>query len=68
MAINVNVLKSAGFWVTVIGAILGLLVSQGVVLSGTTLDQVIGYVVTLLGAYGGHSMVTSALPKAASAA
>jgi hypothetical protein len=56
---NWTILKSAGFITSFITAVSGLLVAQGVVLSGSTVDHVLGYVVAILGAVGGHHLAAS---------
>lgn len=61
--LNLAVLKSIGFWVTVVTAILGVLVSQHVVTEGSTLSDIFGWVLTLLGSAGAGHQVASA-PKA----
>lgn len=62
---NWEVLKSLGFITSLITAIAGLLVTQGAVLSGTTIDHVIGWIVALLGAVGGHHLAAGPTePKA----
>lgn len=58
---DLKVLKSPGFWITAVTAIIGLLVSSKVVLSGSTVDQVFGWILTIVGVVGGHQV---ALPKA----
>ena len=55
---NLTVLKSPAFWISAVSAVLALLVSSGVVLSGSSVDHVIAYVVALLGALGGHSLAS----------
>ncbi len=57
---DLSLLKSPGVWISMITAILGLLVSQGVILSGSTLSMVVGWVVALLGSIGGHHVAASA--------
>ena len=62
---NLTVLKSPAFWITAIGAIVGLLISSGVVLSGSTVDHVLAYVIALVGALGGHTLAPGPTPPAA---
>jgi hypothetical protein len=57
---NTSILKSSAFWITAIGAIVSLLISQGVILSGSTLDHVLAYAVALIGALIGHSTAAPA--------
>lgn len=61
---NLSVLKSPGTWVTLLSAVLGLLVSNGVILSGSTTDTVIGYVLALAGALTGHMIALPSAPAA----
>lgn len=61
---NTSVLKSFGFWISVLTAIAGLLVSQGVILSGSTVDMIVGWVVTLIGTLGGHHVAAKATTAA----
>ena len=49
-------LKTLAFWISLISALAGLLVAQGVVLHGSTVDVIAGYLVTILGIFGGHSV------------
>ena len=64
-------LKTIAFWISLISALAGLLVAQGVVLHGSTLDVVAGYLVTILGIFGGHTaaaaQATSPAPPPAAA-
>lgn len=57
---NLSVLKTAAFWVTAIPVIAGLLISSGLVLDGSAVDQVIGWILAIAGAFGGHKI---AAPK-----
>lgn len=63
---NWAVIRSFGFITSFISAVTGLLVTQGVVLSGSTADHVIGWIITILGAVGGHHLASgsSTEPKA----
>lgn len=65
---NTQILKSTGFWVTVVTTVVGLLVTQGVVLSGSSLDSVLGWVMSLAGVVGGHHIAATAQLPAAPAA
>lgn len=61
---NWAILKSVGFITSFITAVMGLLVTQGVVLSGSTPDHVLGYAIAILGALGGHHLAsTDAITK-----
>lgn len=64
--INTAVLKSGKFWVAILAAVAGVLISQHVVLEGSTISDVIGWALTLLGAGGaGHQVAAPAeLPPA----
>ena len=56
---NTSVLKSLGFWVAAAAALLGVLVSQHVVLDGSLAATVVGWIMTLLGSAGaGHQVAT----------
>jgi hypothetical protein len=57
---NLSVLKTLGFWVAAIPVVAGLLIAQGVVLDGSTVDQIIGWVLALGGVLGGQKLVTPA--------
>lgn len=61
---NTSILKSPAFWLTAITTICGLLMTSGLVLSGSTVDHVIGWILALAGVVGGHSAVAPALPPA----
>ena len=57
---NVAILKSLKFWIAVVIAVLGVLVSQGVVLDGSLAEQVIGWIAQILGTAGaGHAVATA---------
>ena len=64
---NTAVLKSPGFWIALIAALAGLLINQGVILSGSTLDTVLSYVLTLAGVLTGHMVSMPAAPAAPAA-
>lgn len=53
---NWTVLRSFGFIVDLIATVAGLLVAQGAVLSGSTADHVIGWILAVAGAVGGHQL------------
>ncbi|HEU5118659.1 MAG TPA: hypothetical protein VFT74_18825 [Isosphaeraceae bacterium] len=65
--LNTAILKTVGFWVAVITAILGVLLSQHVVLDGSTAAAVIGWLMTFGGAGATGHQIASA-PKADPAA
>lgn len=56
---NLSVLKTLGFWVAAIPVIAGLMISSGLVLDGSTVDQIIGWVLALGGVIGGQKLVTA---------
>lgn len=47
--LNKNVLKTFGFWAAVLGAVLGVAVTQNLVVEGSTLSDAVGWLLTLLG-------------------
>lgn len=55
--VNTSALKSIAFWASVIVAILGILVSNGVVVEGTTAAEIVGWVIALLGGAGAGAQV-----------
>jgi hypothetical protein len=56
---NLSLLKSYKLWIATAVAIIGVLVSQGVIVDGSTASQVIGWIVALLGgATAGHAVAT----------
>lgn len=57
---NKQVLKSPGFWIAMISAIVGQLLTSGVVLAGTAPYQVLGFVLTLAGVLTGHQVTQMA--------
>lgn len=61
---NLTVLKSSAFWISAVTAVIALLVSSGAILSGSTVDHVVAYVVALLGAVVGHSNAPAPAPAA----
>jgi hypothetical protein len=57
---NLSVLKTLGFWAAAIPVIAGLLISSGLVLDGSTVDQVIGWILALGGVIGGQKLAAPA--------
>lgn len=53
---NLSVLKTLRFWLTAIPTLVGLALTSGLVLHGTTVDQVVGWVLAIVGILGGHSL------------
>ena len=63
---NTAVFKSLAFWLSAVPVLIGLLVTQGVVLSGSTLDHVLGTLLAIIGVVGGHQVAAGpAVPPAA---
>ena len=54
---NLSLLKSYKLWIAVIVSVLGVLMSQGVVVDGSTAAQVIGWILTFVGAGAGGAHV-----------
>lgn len=57
---NTALLRTTGFWLNLIATLAGLLLASGVVLSGSGVETVIGYLVSVIGVLGGHSMQLNA--------
>lgn len=52
---NTTILKTLGFWVALISAALGVVLSQHVVTEGSTIADIIGWLLTFGGSVGvGH--------------
>jgi hypothetical protein len=47
---NTSALKSYKLWIAVATAIAGVLLSQGVFLEGSTVSQIVGWILTFVGA------------------
>lgn len=57
---NTTVLKTLGFWVALISAMLGVVLSQHVVTEGSTIADIIGWLLTFGGSVGaGHQIGTN---------
>ncbi len=57
---NLTLLKSLKFWIAVLVAIVGVGLTQGVVVEGSTPAVIIGWIMTLLGGAGtGHAAATN---------
>lgn len=65
---NLSVLTSLGFIMSLLTTTAGLLTSQGVILSGSTADHVVGWIVAIVGAIAGHQVTHSSATAAATAA
>ena len=59
---NLSVLRTKAFWLTVIPTLAGLALTTGLVLDGTVVDTVLGWALAILGVLGGHAL---AAPKPA---
>ena len=56
-SMNTAVFKTLGFWVALVTSSLGVLLSQHVVMDGSTLAAVIGWIMTFGGSVGaGHQL------------
>lgn len=53
---NLSVLKTTAFWLTAIPVIAGLMLSSNLVLSGSSADHLIGWILSLAGVLGGHQI------------
>lgn len=65
-SMNTSLLRSPGLYISIASAILGLLVSQGVLTSGSGIDQVLGYLIAIGGVLTGHGVAapsTTAMVK-----
>ena len=59
---NTSVLKSLGFWVALVSAALGVVLSQHVVTEGSMIANVIGWLLTFGGSIGaGHQLAPKQL-------
>lgn len=54
---NLSVLKSKGFWVSAVSVVAGLMISTGLVLDGSSVDTAIGWILSIVGVFGGHKLV-----------
>lgn len=61
--LNTAVLKSVGFWIAVLGAVLGVALSQHLIVDGSTAGDIVGWLLTVIGAGGAGHQVAGA-PKA----
>jgi len=53
---NTSIFKTLAFWLSAIPVLIGLLMAQGAVLSGSTVDHILGTVMAILGVIGGHNV------------
>lgn len=59
---NLSVIRNYRFWIAVVAAVLGVSLSQGIIVEGSTLYSVVGWVLTVIGTgFGGAQL---AGPKA----
>ena len=59
-SMNTTVLKTFGFWAALAVSICGVLLSQHVVMDGSTLAAVLGWILTFGGSAGaGHQIATT---------
>jgi hypothetical protein len=58
---NTDVLKKPAFWIAVVVALGGIAVSQGLVMEGSKPAEIVGWIMTLLGAFFGGK-TTAELP------
>jgi hypothetical protein len=62
---NKEPLKTFGFWGAIIVAVLGVLLSQGVVVEGSTVFTIVGWLMSLIGSIGaGFKLGKPAEPNA----
>ncbi len=59
---NTEILKKVSFWVAVAVALAGLAVSQGLVVEGSTPAEIIGWIMAMIGSFGGGKVVASTAP------
>ena len=62
---NLSVLTSLGFIMSLLTTIAGLLTSQGVIPSGSSADHIVGWIVAILGVIAGHQVTHSSATVAA---
>lgn len=56
---NLTVLKSTGFWVSAVAVVAGLMLSSGLVLDGSMVDQAIGWILSIVGVLTGHKLAAA---------
>jgi hypothetical protein len=59
---NTLVLKKASFWVAVLLSLAGLAVSQGLVVDGSTASEIVGWIMTIVGSFGGGKVAAQTPP------
>lgn len=55
---NLQLLKSSGFYISLLGTLAALLVNQGIVGSGSVPYQVLSYLIGILGIVTGHTVAS----------
>lgn len=55
---NTDALKSYKLWIAVAAAIAGVLLSQGVLVDGSMIAQVVGWLLTFIGSGAGGAVVS----------
>ncbi len=58
---NLSLLKTLGPYISLISGLLATLVASGLVLSGSTLAQVLTLLVSILGVLGGHQVTANSV-------
>lgn len=59
---NLSLLKSYKLWIAVAVAIVGVLLSKGVIVEGSQLSEIVGWLVALLGGAGAGAVATKSDP------
>ncbi len=59
---NTEILKKVSFWVALVVALAGIAVSQGLVVEGSTPATVIGWIMAMIGSFGGGKVVATTPP------
>ena len=62
IGIDTSALKSAKFWLALVAAIVGLLLANGVIVSGSLAAQIVGWITALLSAVLGRGATPPAPP------
>lgn len=61
---DLTVLRTPAFWAAAIAALLGVLLSQHVIVGESTLASIVGWILTFMGAGGAGHQVASVKPMA----
>ncbi len=59
---NTEILKKVSFWVAVATTLAGLAISQGLVVEGSTPSEIIGWIMTIIGSFGGGKVAATTPP------